>query len=120
MSTAGKRQTIPELQGPEFKGPEFKQPESTQPELKQLVREASEALARLDAQRLEELARCCKALNRGADSAKQQRLNRAELARQTREAASDFVIFTRILAATRANLEVMTRLRALREEKLEY
>src|SRR6202021_1865741 len=33
-------------------------------EMKELVREASAALARLDAERLEELARCCQALNR--------------------------------------------------------
>ena len=34
------------------------------PELKQLVAEASQALACLDADRLEELARSCQALNR--------------------------------------------------------
>ena len=35
-----------------------------QPQMKELVQEASAALARLDAERLEELAKCCQALNR--------------------------------------------------------
>jgi hypothetical protein len=94
------------------------------PELKELVREASAALARLDAERLEELARCCQALNRGlrrrvgTDGGVQK--NRIELARQSREAAGEFVVFTRVLEATRANLDVMMRLRASLEEELEY
>lgn len=94
------------------------------PELKQLVREASEALARLDAERLEELAQCCKALNRNWNQElredKSSTPEQAELARQVREASGEFVIFTRVLQATRANLDVMRRLRAMREEQLEY
>ena len=98
--------------------------EQARPELKELVREASEALARLDAGRLEELAQCCRALNRDwslqADGAKRQQ----ELARQAREAAGEFVIFTRVLRATRANLDVMARLRGMScgmsDERLEY
>lgn len=94
------------------------------PELKQLVREASEALARLDAERLEELAQCCRALNRGLDrglsGAKQELAEHAELARQAREAAGEFAVFTRVLEATRANLDVMARLHAMRQEQLEY
>ena len=39
-----------------------------QPELKELVREASRALASLDAGRLEELALSCQALNRELDA----------------------------------------------------
>lgn len=95
------------------------------PELRQLVREASQALARLDAVRLEELAQCCQALNREMRSRK---LNgqegtdpdRADLARQAREAAGEFVVFTRVLEATRANLDVLTRLHATDQEQLEY
>lgn len=92
------------------------------PELKELVREASEALARLDADRLEELAHCCRALNREQNrernSGEASRVDtqrdieqKADLARQAREAAGEFVVFTRVLEATRANLDVMTRLR---------
>lgn len=88
------------------------------PELKALVVEASRALARLDADRLEELALCCQALNRdlaGADGDL-----RHSLALQSREAAGDMAVFERVLEATRANLHVMNRLRELREGRLEY
>jgi hypothetical protein len=92
--------------------------EQTGPEMKELVREASAALARLDAERLEELARCCQALNR--DLRKTPAEDRAALAAQAREAAGEFVVFTRVLEATRTNLEVMKRLRAFQQEQLEY
>lgn len=88
------------------------------PELKQLVVEASRALAFLDADRLEELALSCKALSQD------QRLmpieGRRELARQAREASADMAVFARVLEATGANLKVMQRLRELRTERLEY
>lgn len=95
------------------------------PELRQLVREASQALARLDAERLEELAQCCQALNREIRSRKPNGQGNtdpqgAELARQAREAAGEFVVFTRVLEATRANLDVLSRLRAFEQEQLEY
>jgi hypothetical protein len=93
------------------------------PEMKELVREASAALARLDAERLEELARCCQALNRDLRKRPETRGQidiGAALAEQAREAAGEFVVFTRVLEATRANLEVMMRLRALQQEQLEY
>jgi hypothetical protein len=92
--------------------------EQSGPAIKELVREASAALARLDAERLEELARCCKALNR--DFEKRPAADRAALAAQAREAAGEFVVFTRVLEATRTNLEVMMRLHALQQEQLEY
>lgn len=88
------------------------------PELKQIIREASQALASLDASRLEELALCCHALNRKLESADTS--ERAELARQSRGAAVDMVMFARVLEATRANLSVMNRLRELRQGQLEY
>ena len=88
-------------------------------EMRELVQEASAALARLDAERLEELARCCQALNRDLRKRPQGR-DGATLAAEAREAAGEFVVFTRVLAATRANLEVMMRLRAFRQEQLEY
>ena len=87
-----------------------------QPELKELVDEASQALARLDARRLEELALCCQSLTRTPGNADQ----RQSLARQAREAAADMAIFARVLEATRANLQVMNRLKEMRAGRLEY
>lgn len=88
------------------------------PELKQLVAEASRALARLDADWLEELALSCQALSR--DLPPREPGGRAMLARQAREAARDMAVFARVLEATRSNLEVMNRLRELHEGRLEY
>jgi hypothetical protein len=83
------------------------------PELKALVLEASRALARLDAERLEELAISCQALNR--DLAPDIRL-----ARQAREAAGEMSVFARVLDVTRTNLKVMYRLRELRAGRTHY
>jgi hypothetical protein len=88
------------------------------PELKELVAEASRALARLDADRLEELALSCQALNR--DLIPLSVDGRAALARQAREAAGDMAVFARVLEATQANLNVMNRLRELHRGRLEY
>lgn len=85
------------------------------PELKALVTEASQALARLDADRLEELADSCRALNREMPPA-----DREGLARQSRDAAREMAVFRRVLEATRANVKVMERLRELRAGRLEY
>jgi hypothetical protein len=83
------------------------------PELKALVTEASRALAVLDADRLEELAQVCVELNRPfADP--------AEMARQAREADGEMAVFARVLDATRGNVEVMRRLRDLREGRAGY
>ena len=88
------------------------------PGLKSLILEASRALACLDADRLEELAHSCQALNRDLKS-----LSRGErdlFARQAREAAGDMATFARVLEATKANLGVMNRLRELHAAQLEY
>jgi len=87
-------------------------------ELKEVVVEASRALARLDADRLEELALSCQALNRNLTPANAE--SRAALARQAKEAAGDMAVFARVLEVTRANLNVMNRLRELRQGRLEY
>lgn len=81
------------------------------PALRELVAEATRALARLDADRLEELALCCQALNRdqGAGS-----LPPGEMARQARAARGEWEVFGRVLDATRGNLAVINRLRELR------
>jgi aminopeptidase N len=88
------------------------------PELKALVIEASRALARLDADRLDELAVSCQALNR--DLVPLSPEEREALARESREATGDMAVFARVLEATRANLAVMNRLRELRAGRLEY
>ena len=89
-----------------------------QPELKQLVTEASRALARLDASRLEELALSWQALNRDLAIAGTE--DRVRLARQAREAAGEMAAFAKVLQGTRDNLNVMHRLRDLRSGRLEY
>ncbi len=71
-------------------------------ELKELVIEASRALARLDADRLEELALSCQALNR--DLPLPASPERAALAVEARAAAGEMAAFARVIEATRANL----------------
>lgn len=89
-----------------------------QRQLRQIVVEASRALATLDAGRLEELALSCQALNRGLPEASRE--ERAELARQAADSARDMAIFARVLQVTRDNLKVMNRLRSLHADRLEY
>jgi hypothetical protein len=88
------------------------------PELKALVVEASRALARLDADRLEELALSCEALNR--DLLPMSCDLRVDMVRQSHAAAEDMVTLSRVLDATRSNLNVMNRLRELHEKRIEY
>lgn len=88
------------------------------PELKSLVAEASQALARLDAVRLEELALSCAALNRELSPSAV--ADREGLVREAREAVGEMAVFARVLEATRGNLRVMERLRELRMGRLEY
>jgi hypothetical protein len=87
-------------------------------DLKELVMAASRSLALLDADRLEELALSCQALNRDLTPASAER--KGELARQAREATGEMAVFARVIEATRANLQVMNRLRELRAGQLEY
>jgi hypothetical protein len=84
-------------------------------DVKQIIQEASRSLALLDADRLEELALSCQALNRrpiGEDFRAQ--------ARAGSEARRDLAVLGRVLEATRANIGVMRRLRTSRESRLEY
>ena len=88
------------------------------PALGALVREASNALARLDTARLTELAEACEALNRelpASGSAQSQ-----AWAAEAREALNDLAVFGRVLEVTRSNLRVMERLRELHEGRVEY
>lgn len=75
-------------------------------ELKSLIREACSALAQLDADRLEELALSCRALN-------QSRVRRTET--EMRAACTELSVLSNVLKATQANLEVLERLARLRE-----
>ena len=88
------------------------------PRLTEFVAEASRALAQLDTPRLEELALCCQALNRQPRDHFSQ--SGAALVQEVREAMGEMATFARVLEATRANLEVMRRLEALRTGRLEY
>lgn len=88
------------------------------PKLRDLMVEASRSLALLDADRLEELALSCQALNRRIEPLDAER--HAALALEAGEAAGDMAVFARVLEATRANLQVMHRLRQLRGGYLEY
>lgn len=87
-----------------------------QPGLKQMVMEASRALARLDSARLEELALSCRALNRMAVDP----CERAARVSEMRDAAKEMAVLSRVLEASRANLKVMKRLQDLRAGQLEY
>ena len=88
------------------------------PDLKELVVQASQALARLDATRLEELALSCQAFTRALNPHNPE--TRKLLAQQAQEAEGDMAVLARVLEATRANLNVMNRLRELRAGRLEY
>jgi hypothetical protein len=96
------------------------------PALRELVVEASRALAQLDADRLEELALSCQALTREwtrewtHDRLPINQAERSRMAAEARDAQGDMVLFARVLDATRANLQVVERLRALRAGRLEY
>ena len=88
------------------------------PDLRELVAEASMALSRLDANRLEELAQCCRALNRGLPELSTESLR--DVQTQARAAAIQVQVFGRVLDATRANLDVLNRVRERRSTELEY
>lgn len=81
----------------------------TRRELKDLLREASLALAQLDVARLEVLAASCDALNR-----------RPVEAQEARDAVSDMAVFGRVLEAAQRNAEVMQRLRGFCRRNFDY
>jgi hypothetical protein len=87
------------------------------PELKELVVEASRALARLDAERLEELALSCRALKGATPEDVCAHSARAD---EAWEAAREIAVFARVMEATRANREMICRLRELSAGRQEY
>lgn len=85
---------------------------------KQIAIEASCALALLDAERLEDLARSCRALNRDLPRAIE--INRTAVLREARQATGALTTFAQVLDATRANLQVFYQLRELQTDSAEY
>jgi len=84
---------------------------SVRPKMRDVLLEASRALANIDADRLEELALSCHALNR-----EQKRSGAAACARVTCEALDsrqELTLLGSILEATQANLRVLRHLRAM-------
>jgi hypothetical protein len=84
---------------------------------KETLVDASRALAHLDADRIEEMALSCAALV-GEEHAHFDIRRHAEPG--FGEAGRELASFARVLEATRANLNVMRRLRAVRAKQLEY
>lgn len=94
------------------------QQSAPRPELKEIVLQASRALANLDAVRLEELALSCDALNREQITADE--TGKVRLAQEVRRSAQDMALLASVLEATRANLRVLRQLDQLRLGKMEY
>lgn len=88
------------------------------PELKELLAEASRALARLDAERLEKLVISCHALNCGL-AGKEAECPLPGLS-EPRAIAHEMRTFARVMEMTRANWDFIHGLRAMGEDQLEY
>ncbi|MDR3742539.1 MAG: hypothetical protein P4L40_26270 [Terracidiphilus sp.] len=86
--------------------------------MSEIVREASRALAHLDADRLEELTHSCQALNREQKQAHP--AMRARIALEAVDSQRELALLSSVLDATRANLRVLHRLEALRRGRAEY
>jgi hypothetical protein len=90
---------------------------SSYTEWSETLADATHALAHLDADRLEEMALCCAALVRE---------ERAPFDIRRRDepgfsgAGRGLASFARVLEATKANLDVMRRVGAVRARQLEY
>ena len=81
----------------------------------QLLQEATEALVRMDADRLEELVRCCEDLNRQQQAVPRSRAAaRDERMAGMRQERASLAVMARLLQETRANLRVLTHLHVLR------
>lgn len=78
----------------------------TLPELRRLIQEACSALAKLDADRLEELALSCRALNQSPAHA---------VPANADPACAELSVLSNVLRATRANRDVLERLLRLRQ-----
>jgi hypothetical protein len=74
--------------------------------LREIVQQATAALIRMDADRLEELARCCADLNREIEQGKET----IGTVRDLRSSENDVKVLGRILDETRANYMILSRL----------
>ncbi len=86
-----------------------------QPELRILVAEAAASLARLDAERLEEMALSSQTLNRDLTVER-----RSQLHIEAHAATKEMAALAQVLQATRSNLAVMNRLREFHARRTEY
>jgi hypothetical protein len=77
-------------------------------EQKSLIAEATSALARLDADRLEKMVHSYEALNCGL------------FVLEPEKAAREMAVFARVLDATRVNMNVLSRLHEIGSPALEY
>lgn len=82
------------------------------PKMKDVVVEASRALANIDAERLEELALSCKALNREQKNLSSD--HRARFVSDVIDSRQELALLGSVLDATRANLRVLRHLQAMR------
>ena len=78
--------------------------------LTRILQQATAALISMDAERLEELARCCADLNREIEETGET----AEAAITLRNSENDMKLLGRVLYETRANLTVLSRLHIFR------
>jgi hypothetical protein len=84
-------------------------------ELRELVAEAAQSLARLDADRLEDMVLSCEELNRSFESG-QKEISIPD----PRGTQRDMAALAQVLEATRSNLAVINRLRDLHARRTEY
>ncbi|WP_348261383.1 hypothetical protein P8935_16455 [Telmatobacter sp. DSM 110680] len=88
-----------------------------QPGLRSILTDASQALAHIDGDKLEEMAAYCAALIQDEGASDDLSLL---VDPEYGTARKEMAIFMRVLEATRANLNVMRRLREMHVARLEY
>ena len=86
--------------------------------LHQIIVEATQALSRRDADRLEEIAFSCQPLNRELLQADIE--SRCHLQSEARAATQEMAIFARVLEMTQANASVLNRGREARATGIGY
>ena len=85
--------------------------------LSTIVRQATAALIAMDAERLEELALCCRDLNLGLEANLEGTEALGGVAADLRNCTDDLRLLHRVLYETRANLTVLSRLHAIRVDE---
>lgn len=87
-------------------------------DVKDIVVDARRALARLDAERLEEIAMSCQALDHALSQEDVE--GGCELQRAGGAAKQEMAVLARVLEMTQANRNVLNRGREMRATRLEY